>query len=621
MAKRRAPPSQPPLASARAPDAADVALGRHPEGPGDRQDEVLVEPGDADAAHPLLALPVPGERPGHVGLEEPRLPERLERQGRRRRRRSRLCPREDGSEPAGPPARRRGRTPWSVADPRMLLASLLPVSGRRFRRQLPVPPHERHREDEPHGDEAEVDDREAARVERHPGGAREDHEGGGEVAEAHEEAVHGLLGLVLLLAGRGQPQQLLGGVHHRVVGRVLGRLGRAHDGHGGPDRHEAVGPERDQGEGVEDAGQAEALDEAGRHEGLQQHGDDVHPEEVAAVVRADVGVLVEGGVRGGEGRGVLHHEVAQDVLADGVDDVQDDEQDRDEQDVAVAEHERERVALLEGRLGRGGPGRGGDRARAAPVHRHVEDEGEEQQPRRQVQHQVRAHVGVEETPGGPGPDRAARGRADPDDGEEPVARVLRVDVVRVRPELGDDRQAEEAHPHVERHADERHPGVHRDREGEDVRREEERHPDDQLHPVDARREPAVGGHEGHEDEGLAGGGEGLHLGRALDPERLEELRHLGAQDERLADGLDHVVRDEDQEHVHEHEEGASPLPGVDLGEEPEKAVEGAAAARRGRVGVRVHVTCADAVEVSGTTNEEHTGLGSPAPNHAVAGNG
>ncbi len=273
----------------------------------------------------------------------------------------------------------------------------------------------------------------------------------------------------------------------------------------------------------------------------------------------------------------------------------------------------EKASWLPERRLRGGSSRRARAARdrSAAVHDDVEDEREQQQPRRQVEHQVGAHVQVEEAPGDPGPDRAARRRADADDGEEPVARVLRVDVVRVRPELRDDREAEEAHPHVERHADERHPGVHRDREGEDVRREEQRHPDDEAHPVDPRGEPAVGGDEGHEDEGLAGGGEGLHLGRPLDPQRLEEAGDLGAEDERLADGLDHVVRDEDQEHVHEHEEGASPLPGVDLGEEPEKAVERAAAARRGRGGVRVHVTCADAVEVSGTTNEEHTGLGSP----------
>ena len=309
---------------------------------------------------------------------------------------------------------------------------------------------------------------------------------------------------------------------------------------------------------------------------------------------------------------MLHHEVAQDVLADGVDDVQDDEQHRDEQDVAVAEHERERVALLEGRLGRGGPGRGGDRARAAPVHRHVEDEGEEQQPRRQVQHQVRAHVGVEETPGGPGPDRAARGRADPDDGEEPVARVLRVDVVRVRPELRDDRQAEEAHPHVERHADEGHSGVHRDREGEDVRREEERHPDDQLHPVDARREPAVGGHEGHEHERLTRGGEGLHLGRAVDPERPEEAGHLGAQDERLADGLDHVVRDEDQEHVHEHEEGAAPSPGWTSEKRPRRRSRGPGRPGAGEAAFVLMSPALDAAwECRGRRIEEHTGFGAP----------
>jgi hypothetical protein len=62
-----------------------------------------------------------------------------------------------------------------------------------------------------------------------------------------------------------------------------------------------------------------------------------------------------------------------------------------------------------------------------------------------------------------------------------------------------------------------------------------------------------------------------------------------AEDERLADGLDHVVRHEDQEDVREHEKGTGALAGVDLGEEAEKAVEGAGSARVGRAVGRAHV--------------------------------
>ena len=100
----------------------------------------------------------------------------------------------------------------------------------------------------------------------------------------------------------------------------------------------------------------------------------------------------------------------------------------------------------------------------------------------------------------------------------------------------------------------------------------------------------------------------------VDPERLEEAGHLGAQDERLADGLDHVVRDEDQEDVHEHEEGAGSLAGADLGEQAEKAVEGAGPTRgRGDVG-RVHVTSRSmAPRMSGTTIDRDTEFRAPAP--------
>src|SRR4030095_6452761 len=41
------------------------------------------------------------------------------------------------------------------------------------------------------------------------------------ITASHEEGVDRLLGVVLLLAGRGQPHHLLSSVHNRIVGAVL----------------------------------------------------------------------------------------------------------------------------------------------------------------------------------------------------------------------------------------------------------------------------------------------------------------------------------------------------------------------------------------------------------------
>ena len=83
------------------------------------------------------------------------------------------------------------------------------LSAPGFPHEPRVHSHQGGGEGEPEAYEDEVDDREPARVERQPGRPREDHEGGGEVAEAHEEAVHGLLGLVLLLAEVGSHRSCL----------------------------------------------------------------------------------------------------------------------------------------------------------------------------------------------------------------------------------------------------------------------------------------------------------------------------------------------------------------------------------------------------------------------------
>ena len=188
----------------------------------------------------------------------------------------------------------------------------------------------------------------------------------------------------------------------------------------------------------------------------------------------------------------------------------------------------------------------------------------------------------------PRADRAADRAADRDDREQAAARLLRVGVVRVRPELRDDRQAEDADPDVEVDADVIGVGAHAQRERHDVGDEEQRHPQHQLAAVDRRREPAVGRHEAHEQQRLAGRRVGLDLGRVVDTEPLQHLRHAGRQDQRLADGLQDVVADQDQEDVHQHQQRAAALAGAHVAEETQQAVDRAARFGRRIQGARAH---------------------------------
>ena len=107
------------------------------------------------------------------------------------------------------------------------------------------------------------------------------------VAAAHEERVDRLLRLVLLLAGRRQPEQLTRGVHDRVVGRVLGRLDPAHHREADAGGDDGVAAERDERQRQQRAAQARVFDEARGDERLQQERGDVDPELIVAAERAD----------------------------------------------------------------------------------------------------------------------------------------------------------------------------------------------------------------------------------------------------------------------------------------------------------------------------------------------
>ena len=169
---------------------------------------------------------------------------------------------------------------------------------------------------------------------------------------------------------------------------------------------------------------------------------------------------------------------------------------------------------------------------------------------------------------GEGPD----GAADTDDGEQPLALVGRVDVVREAPEGGDQQVVEGSDPEIEREAD-RDVGPEERCEDEQVGRDEDEDDRDQLEPADAAGDGPVGTEDGDEEERLAGGSVGLHLGSTAQ------------EDERLADDLQEVIRGQDEEDGRGEDEGGQCLTSPDLRERTQQAFRPSRRTRLGAHGI------------------------------------
>ena len=423
-------------------------------------------------------------------------------------------------------------------------------------REPPVLADDERREAEGHHDEDHVEAGEAGHAAVDDVRAEEDDTRGEHVARAHEERVDRLLGLVLLLAARRQPDHLLRRVHHRVVGAVLGHLHVEEDAERGAGRGAAVGAEGDDRQRVERPAQAEPLDQPRDHERLQRDRGEVREQEVSAVEGADERLAVERGVERLLRVGARDHGLRQDELADRVHDVEGHEQQRDEPQVGALQHEREAVAGLHRLDGRtAGP-------RPHPRRDHaVEDEVHRQEHGGELHHQERAQPEAEQPARQRGPERRAGRRPDRDQREQPVALGARVDLVRVRPELRDRGQAEDPHPDEEDEPQVGEPRLVREVEELDTGDEEEYHRREESLPRQLLCRPAVQRHVADQRQGLRRGGVRL------------QLRAAREQDEGLADGLEDVVRRQQQEDAQAHEEDGRAFPGPDVAEQPQGAVE------------------------------------------------
>jgi hypothetical protein len=134
----------------------------------------------------------------------------------------------------------------------------------------------------------------------------------------------------------------------------------------------------------------------------------------------------------------------------------------------------------------------------------------------------------------------AEAAADADQGKQALALFLRVKIVGEGPELSYHHQVEDADPEEVRdaHVQTR---LHGEYEQAEVRCEEQCHPSHQPDAIHARREGAVRRNEAQQQNRLARRRITLHLRTAL------------AEDEHFASGLQEIVRSQEQKHLQRHE--------------------------------------------------------------------
>jgi hypothetical protein len=231
------------------------------------------------------------------------------------------------------------------------------------------PPSDR----EPEDHRERIGDREGAYVQSRQPRQDEDEHGGADVAHAHEEGVHRLLGAVLHLLRRRKPEHVPNGVVERVIERVLRDPPDPHERQGGDDRNHGGVEERNDGQDQEGHPDAGELHDPRDEERLHQRADDVHVKNELDVEAADE-------VAAGHPRGQLprrlqrarqvRYEGAEEVLAVGVDESEEHREDGQKRQVAVAEHhlERARAAVLLRRLSRLPRGALGELREPAPLH-------------------------------------------------------------------------------------------------------------------------------------------------------------------------------------------------------------------------------------------------------------
>ena len=146
-----------------------------------------------------------------------------------------------------------------------------------------------------------------------------------------------------------------------------------------------------------------------------------------------------------------------DVFAGRVDHIEQDDEQRDQGQIAAAEYKCESSSGF------------------TAVDPQIEHRADRQQRGRNLQDDLRCHAQAKQAGGNQRPERGAGGHAHRDNGKETIAGFLPVEVVGERPELGDERHVEDADPDEEGHAD--IPNVRRNSGREHLDADDEEHGD------------------------------------------------------------------------------------------------------------------------------------------------
>ena len=271
--------------------------------------------------------------------------------------------------------------------------------------------------------------------------------------------------------------------------------------------------------------------------------------------------------------------LVQDEVAVRVHDLRRQREEADQEEIALAEHQLEPAAGAEGLLGLA---RAGAPCRAVPlanVNEVGQDKADDQNGRGDEHHRKGAETADERRGDERADDRAGR-RAEPDDGEQALPLLRRVDVVGKRPELRDHHQVEDADPEKERHAQHGSRNAARPEQEEDheIGRKEQRHVVDQLDPVDLAREGAVRGHDEEKEPGQNRAGVRLNL-RSGDDVAAGQ-REPDGQQQRGPDRTDHVVRTQNQKAVRREQHDGDDLARVHLRRQVQQRLEPALACWR-----------------------------------------
>ena len=239
-------------------------------------------------------------------------------------------------------------------------------------------------------------------------------------------------------------------------------------------------------------GDAQKLEHPRHHEHLEEETEKIHGAEQAAVRLAHE--LLASGL---EFRSVsiqraclLDDVAAEQVLARGIHDVEQDRQRGNEHQITILANQLERAGLPERLLSHGGlfrrlVARGNTRGK-------LRQEGNHDQHASCRKEQSRRAATGDDRACADGTNPRTEAAADADQWKQPPALFLGIEVGRKRPELGDRHQVEDAHPEEIDDADVE-PGANGRDESDEIQREEQCHPLDQANTVDAGGEGRVPG--------------------------------------------------------------------------------------------------------------------------------